>query len=230
MLRKLILPCSMLLWIAALVTACGGPMAAASPTSQNGLVSTIVAGTMDALLSATPVPSSTSIPTDTPAATATLVMPQEWVVYTNEQYGFQFAHPNLYDCKDQCGITTFLSPNVYSVVNLAVESTLSAGPFDGLSIVVFTNPDAIPLPEIVEQEKQAMLAGPTFIGPPLDITPYIAGGQTGISMSFAGNISRAIYIPLANSNKILIFSIGNQHEGSFEETADQILSTLRFTK
>jgi hypothetical protein len=215
------------------LAACGSTPGKATPRPASDQVGTIVAATMEAFLSATPVPSLTPVPSSTPSETATLAAPAGWVVYTNEQYGFELAHPNLYDCKDQCGLSAFIRPDgVQSVTTLAVESTLMWGtdaPFDGLSLDVFPNPDAIPLQDFVEQEKQAILTGPSAIGPPLGVTPYLAGGQTGIKMSLAGNMD-AIYIPFPNSHQILIFSIGQQHEGSFDATAEQIISTLRFTK
>jgi hypothetical protein len=230
--RKLTLSLCIVI-LSGVLAACGSAQGKATPRPASAQVGTIVRATMEALLSATPVPSDTPVPSSTPTETATLAAPIGWVVYTNEEYGFELAHPNLYDCKDQCGIAAFINlGNIQFVANLVVASTLTGNgaPFDGLGIDVFFNPDSIPLQDFVEQEKQAILAGPEIIGPPLDEIPFIAGGQTGIKMSLPGNIPSATYIPFPNSDKILIFSIVQQQEGSFEATAEQIISTLRFTK
>jgi len=224
-----------------------------TPTPTLKMVNAIVAQPAEATFTFTPDPTSTPTPTATltrkpvnaiqaetgtatvtatPTESATLTAPSGWVVYTNDAYGFEFAHPDLYDCKGY-EIRAFINlGDIQPITTLAVESTISPNdaPFDGLSINVFLNPNAIPLEDFVEQEKQAILAGPTFIGPPLGLTPLTVGGQTGVEMSLAGNIPSAIYIPFPDSHEVMIVSIGEQHAGSFIETAKQILSTLRFTK
>ena len=224
-----------------------------TPTPTLKMVNAIVGQPAEATFTFTPRPTATPTPTATltlkpvnaiqaetstatvtatPNESATQAIPAGWIVYTNEAYGFQFAHPDLYDCKG-CGIGAFINlGDIQSITTWAVESTImpNDAPFDGLSFTLFLNPNAIPLEEFVEQEKQAILAGPGLIGPPLGETPITVGGQTGVEMSMAGTIPSAIYIPLPNSHRIMIVSIGEQHEGSFIETARQILSTLRFMK
>jgi hypothetical protein len=200
--------------------------AAAAPATQRGLVETIVAGTMQAFMSATPIPTETSTETPTPE------VPVGWVKYENEQFGFEFAHPNLFNCQDQCGFKAFLGKSEdIDIVTLAVESTLKPGdaPFDGLSFDVLVNAEEASLNDIVNWEWQALTTGPAMIGPPLEKLPYSVGGQEGIKITLVGNMS-AIYIPFPSSHQILVVSIGNQSENSFGPTADQVLATLTFTK
>jgi hypothetical protein len=219
---------AIILLIGALAASCSQPGSSVSSNSQDATVNTIVAVTLEAPNAATPVPSQTPEPSITP--TSPLPVLPGWVRYTDERYGIQLDHPNLFYCK--CGLAAFINlGDISNVTTLAVESTLtnSGAPFDGLSVDVFLNPDAVSLQEFVEEEKQAILAGPGLIGGTLEEAPFTAGGQTGLSMQLSGNISRAIYIPFPSSNKILIVSVGNHDDGSFEATADQILSTLKFT-
>ncbi len=200
-----------------------------APTSD--LVGPIVKGTLEAVLSATPVPSDTPEPSLTP--TPTLSAPAGWVIYKSEEFGFELAHPNLFDCKDQCSMSAFINlGDIQHLVTLAVQSTLkfSGEPFDAISFDIFQNPDGFLLQDFVEQEKQAILAGPMPIGPPTDENPVTIAEQTGIKMGFGGNVSAAIYLPFPTGHQILIISICNASEGSFEGIAEQILATLRFTR
>jgi hypothetical protein len=122
--------------------------------------------------------------------------------------------------------------DIRHIATLAVESTISFGgndsPFDAISFDVFQNPSGLSLQDFVEQEKQAILSGPMPIGAPASEIPTTAAGQTSIKMNFEGNIFSAIYMPFPTGHQILIISISNASEGSFETTTEQILTTLHF--
>ena len=214
--------------------------AACSPTpSQPDLIATMVAETLTAFPSATSLPSLTPTPSSTPSPTSTNTptpfvlpsIPDGWATYTNYQYGFALAHPNLFNCQQNCGV---IPGDSESVVNFAVESTMMEGtdaPFDGFSIAVFPNNDNQSFVDYINQIKQLLPEHPMFGGLPINETNVTVGGQLGTMLSVGDSGSIAgVYVPFPNDRRILIISRGEQKPGSFEKTFERILSTFVFIR
>jgi hypothetical protein len=211
--------------------ACGCSGRKIPATVDQALVGTMVKNTMEAIFSLTPPATTTPAFTPTLTATATIKAPNGWKLYTNEEYGIQFAHPSLYDCGDQCGLLAFLG-GTHSIVNLAVESTLMKGdaPFDGISLDVDENTASLSLEAFVEQERQAVIQGPSWLSPPIAEEVIVVGGQTGVFQILPREQMMAVVVPFPHSSRMLIISIGQQKTNSFKAIALQIIETLRFTK
>ena len=204
-------------------------------TSNSDLIETLSAfPSATSLPSLTPVPSSTPSPssTNTPTPFVLPSIPDGWVTYTNYQYGFVLAHPNLFDCQQNCGISFVTLGDTESVVNFAVESTMMWGtdaPFDGFSIDVFPNNDNLSFVDYINQIKQLLPEHPMFGGLPINEVNVTVGGQPGTMLSVGHSDSIAgVYVPFPNDKRILIISRGEQKPGSFEKIFEQILSTFIF--
>jgi hypothetical protein len=232
MLHKLGLTILIILLVGVMAAACIRPITVLAPSPESDSVATIVKATLQAFLSATPIPSLIPVPSETPTPTLPVPMPVGWVIYWSEQYGFAFSHPNLFDCYDQCGLSMTGTSNVeVSVVNLALEKTLMWGtdaPFDGFSLTIGLNKNDLSFRDYVDREKQAIFTSVMYGGLPIQETDISGGGQNGVLLSLRDGGSLAAYLPMPNSKMILAFFIGEQYQGSFIDTFKQILSTLRF--
>ena len=210
-------------------------------TSNSDLIATMVAETLTAFPSATSLPSLTPTPSSTPSPTSTNTptpfvlpsIPDGWATYTNYQYGIALAHPNLFNCQQNCGVSFVIPGDSESVVNFAVENTMGGGdaPFDGFSIAVFPNNDNQSFVDYINQIKQLLPEHPMFGGLPINETNVTVGGQLGTMLSVGDSGSIAgVYVPFPNDRRILIISRGEQKPGSFEKTFERILSTFVFIR
>ena len=238
--HKPILPISLLV-IAVFVVACSGRRPTASPVVKNDLVGTIVAGTLEARLSATPVPSSTPAlsltPTITPTATMSMPIPPGWEVYWNQEYGFAFSHPNLVDCHFY--ETNEKQDDSIPIAFFLIENICDAPEFwnmDVVSVGVLLNSKGLPFRQVLDQQEEKLKQDECLdslescMAPHVSEQPMNYGGQEGVLVTQqAHSISLIAYVPFPDSQKILSITtnLGNKNSVFLAES-QELLSTLRF--
>jgi hypothetical protein len=210
-----------------------------SPTED--LVGTIVAGTLEARLSATPAASSTPepslTPTITPTPTLPLPVPPDWGVYWNQEYGFAFSHPNLINCHFY--ETHEKQDDSIPIVFFLTENVCDAPEFWGMDVVnvsVILNNEGLSFRQVIDKQEEKLNEDDCLdsvdscIPPNVSEQPMSYGGQEGVLVTRRGHsISKFAYVPFPDGQKILSIAIllGNKNS-DFLADGQELLSTLRF--
>jgi hypothetical protein len=182
-------------------------------------------------------PSPTEPPTLTASATSTTFLISGWESYTDPNYGFSFQYPpSDLNC---CTISGPMTGETHSILTIANPSTTTPGtdaPFDGLAIYVVTNSEGLTLQQYVEQEKTAQIEASTIVSggsfvPSGTDRMITVDGQTGVEIrGYSWDGIPRIYIPFPGNNQFLVIATLEKSEGSFDQTLEQILSTIHFAK
>jgi hypothetical protein len=226
---------SFIILISTLLASCGLQSSSISSTPTSDLVGTIVAGTMDAFLLATPVPSDTPAPSLTPTITPTPTMPVPippgWGVYWNQIYGFAFSHPNLYNCHLTFGYPESDEELVASFHRKDTCLRITDTVQDGVNVEVKLNSEGLSIREVADKYENSLKQANSATGPNVTISEALIhpAGQEGILVIWENNYKGATaFIPFPNSQRIFIFRVYAEEKSDFIEIARKILDTLRF--
>lgn len=164
-------------------------------------------------------PSATSDPLASPTLSPTpLAAPTEDVadrdklVYTNENLGFRFSHPQGYTIEElEQGVTVWRDADYQNR-----EDFVEATP---LTIGLDENPENLPLGEWVKQRGYRIEG---------QIRSQSVASSEAVVFDWAGMWSfRSAAIALPNSNQIVVITLDREME-DYQEVFEDILATLKF--
>lgn len=160
-----------------------------------------------------------------------------WSTYSNEKYGFSFKYPKLDD--SCCNISGPSSESAEEIIVLADKSTTMEGtdkPFNGLAMYVDPNPTNMSFSDYVKNEKNILIkhkeafTGDTDMSEGTESNITVAG-QEGIMLDgYSWDSIKRIYVPMPDSQNILVISKMDESKGSFNAVFSQILNTFKFSK
>lgn len=169
-----------------------------------------------------------------PQLSPTMTPTTDWIMYSNQQYGFTFRYPLGLD--SSCCAAVPPPGTRQLLISLADQSTVlpqSDKPFDGFSVYVEPNPQSLTFEQYMGEQKEALLqnlesfVGPKPLGKPTELV-VIVGGRRAIMLRSYVWPEDLIYVALPDNQRILVIAESHDPTRDFGTVFSQILSTFEF--